>query len=404
MRVLLLHNRYQIQGGEDVVVSQEAEMLRFFNIPVDVFEIANDSITTIRDRVYTTAHLAYSSKMRDQVRDRIRSFRADVVHVHNFFPRFTPSVYDAANAEGCGVIQTLHNYRLMCANGLLFRNQKVCTDCLTQRSAWPALAHRCYRKSFVGTTALTCMVAVHAIRGTWQRRVGRFIALTDFARSLFIEHAGLPADRVIVKANVVPDIGVEAGEKRYALFIGRLSPEKGLDSILRAVRNGKFPLPLKIVGSGPMESEVRAAAASGQLEFLGKKTSADVHALLRRAKFLLAPSIWHEAGVPLVIGEALSAGVPVITTRMKPMDGVIEHERNGLLVTPDSELEICSAVSSLQSNEDLLTRMRVEARRTYEQLYLPTTNCRALLDIYRDAIDLARQPLTANALGVAAVK
>jgi glycosyltransferase involved in cell wall biosynthesis len=395
MRVLLLHNRYQIQGGEDVVVSQEAEMLRSFDIPVDVFEIGNDSITTMRERIHTTAHLAYSSRMRNAVRARIRSFHADVVHVHNFFPRFTPSVYDAANAEGCGVIQTLHNYRLMCAGGLLFRNQKVCTDCLTQRSAWPALLHRCYRQSLVGTTALTGMVAVHMIRGTWRKRVGRFIALTEFARSLFIEHAGLPADRVIVKANVVPDIGVEPGKKRYALYVGRLSSEKGIDSILRAVRSGKFPLPLKIVGSGPMESEVRAAADAGQLEFLGKKSSEGVHSLLRQAKLLLAPSVWHEAGVPLVIGEAFSAGVPVITTRMKPMDSVVEHERNGLLVSPDSELEICAAAARLQSDENMLARMRLEARRTYEEFYLPATNCRALLNIYRNAIDLARQPLCA---------
>ncbi len=397
MRVLLLHNRYQIQGGEDVVVAQEAEMLRSFGIPVDVFEITNDSISTVQDKIYTTVHLAYSSRMREQVRERIRSFRADVVHVHNFFPRFTPSVYDAANTEGCGVVQTLHNYRLMCANGYLFREQKICTDCLTQGSAWPALVHRCYRGSAVGTAALTGMVAYHKIRRTWRDRIGRFITLTAFARSLFIEHVGLPADRVIVKANVVPDIGVAPGDKKYALFVGRLSPEKGIGSILRAAKSGMFPLPLMIVGSGPMENEVRATAELGQLEFLGKRSSEEVHLLLQRAKMLLAPSMWHEAGVPLVIGEAFSAGVPVITSRIKPIDSVVEHERNGLLVTPGSEQEICEAAGRLHSDRELLVRMGIEARRTYEQLYLPANNVRALLDIYTDAIEVAKQPLSAEA-------
>jgi glycosyltransferase involved in cell wall biosynthesis len=391
MRVLLLHNRYQIQGGEDVVVAQEAEMLRSFGIPVDVFEITNDSISTAREKIYTTLHLAYSSRMREQVRERIQSFRADVVHVHNFFPRFTPSVYDAADAEGCGVVQTLHNYRLMCAGGLLFREQKICTDCLTQGSVWPALVHRCYRGSAVGTAALTGMVAIHKVRGTWRNRVNRFITLTAFARSLFIEHAGLPAERVIVKANVVPDIGTAPGDKKYALFVGRLSPEKGISSILRAAKSGGFPLPLRIVGSGSMENEVRAAAETGRLEFLGKKSSGEVHSLLQQAKMLLAPSMWHEAGVPLVIGEAFSAGVPVITSRIEPINSVVEHERNGLLVNPESEQEICEAATRLHSDHELLGRMRIEARQTYEQLYMPASNCRALLDIYKDAIEAASQ-------------
>lgn len=397
MRVLLLHNRYQIQGGEDVVVAQETEMLRSFGVPVDVFEITNDSISTAREKIYTTVHLAYSSRMREQVRARIRSFQADVVHVHNFFPRFTPSVYDAANTEGCGVVQTLHNYRLMCAGGLLFREQKICTDCLTHGSSWPALAHRCYRGSMVGTAALTGMVAIHKARGTWRNRVDRFITLTAFARALFIEHAGLPAERVIVKANVVPDIGFVKGEKKYALFVGRLSPEKGISSILRAVQSGTFPLPLMIVGSGPMEPEVRAAVVPGKIELLGKKSSDEVHTLLHQAKMLLAPSMWHEAGVPLVIGEAFSAGVPVITSRIAPIDSVVKHEHNGLLVNPDNELEICEAATRLHSDDNLLERMCIEARQTYEQLYMPTSNSRALLNIYQEAIDSAKRSLSTKA-------
>jgi len=146
-----------------------------------------------------------------------------------------------------------------------------------------------------------------------------------------------------------------------------------------------------------MENEVRAAAELGQLEFLGKRSSDEVHLLLQRAKILLAPSMWHEAGVPLVIGEAFSAGVPVITSRIKPIDSVVEHERNGLLVTPGSEQEICEAAARLHSDREVLGRMRIEARQTYEQLYLPANNVRALLEIYTGAIEVAKQPLSAEA-------
>jgi glycosyltransferase involved in cell wall biosynthesis len=388
MRVLSLHNRYQLQGGEDIVVMREAEMLRAFGVPVDVFEITNDAITTLREKIKTIVHVGYSSDMRDQVRQRIRSFKADVVHVHNFFPRFTPAVYDAARDEGCGIVQTLHNYRLMCAGGLLFRDGQICTDCLTKESRFPGLSHRCYRKSLVGTAALTGMVALHSMLGTWRDKVGCYIVLTEFARSLFVANLGIPADRVIVKPNVVPDLGTAHEEKGYALFVGRLSSEKGVTSILRAVETGTLPLPVKIVGTGPMEPAVRttAEAMGGDLEFLGAKSNDEVHRLLRGARMLLAPSVWHEAGVPLVIGEAFSAGVPVITTRLQPMESIVEDGRNGLLVTPESEADICAAVTRLTSDDRLHAAMSIDARRSYEKHYSPSCNQPALM-----------QPITAIA-------
>jgi glycosyltransferase involved in cell wall biosynthesis len=234
------------------------------------------------------------------------------------------------------------------------------------------------------------MVAFHQIRGTWRERVDRFITLTGFARDLFIEHAGFPAEKIVVKANVVPDIGVQPGEKPYALFVGRLSPEKGIAAILGAARSGHFPLPLYIVGSGPLEDEVRAAAVPGRVEFLGKKSSAEVHQLLQGAKMLLAPSMWHEAGVPLVIGEAYSAGVPVITCRVQPMESVVLHERNGLLVPLGGETEmsaaICDAAIRLHTDPALAESIGREARATYERLYRPEANFRALTAIYGEAM------------------
>jgi glycosyltransferase involved in cell wall biosynthesis len=391
LRVLLLHNRYQVQGGEDIVVAQEAALLRSFGIPTDVFEIDNDAIVGSWQKISTAIHLSYSIEMRAQVRQRIEKFRADILHVHNFFPRFTPSVYDAGIDGGCAVIQTLHNYRLMCPGGYLFRDNRICTDCLTAGNRMPSLLHRCYRGSFVGTAALSGMVALHQIRGTWETRVDRFITLTEFARDLFIEHAKLPPQKVLVKANLVPDLGMRKGEKHYALFVGRLSPEKGIDSILAGIRSGRFPLPLKVVGSGAMEGALRACAEAGKLEFLGKKSSEEVHELMRNAQMVLAPSIWHEAGVPLVIGEAFSAGVPVITSRIKPMDSVVVHEGNGLLVTPGSEAEICDMAIRINSDSELRSRLSAGARKTYERLYQPEANFRMLIEVYLDALRAQKQ-------------
>lgn len=385
MRVLLLHNRYQIQGGEDTVVAQEAEMMRSRGVAVEVFEVNNEAISGAREKIDTTLHMFYSSKMRDQVRAKIRAFKPSIMHVHNFFPRLTPSVYDAAIAEQVPVVQTLHNYRLMCSGGMFFRDDKICLDCVQSGSRLPALQHRCYRGSLPGTAALNTMMAFHEWKGTWRTKVDRFITLTSFARSMFIDHAGIPGEKIIVKANVVPDIAAPEGEKHYAIYVGRLSPEKGISTILRAVQQPSFPMPLKVVGSGPLQEEVERHAADKRIEFVGKRSSKEVHELVRNAKMLIAPSMWHEAGVPLVIGEAFSAGVPVITTRIQPMMSVIEHEQNGLLIEPGNDEQLCEAARRMVADPALYAHLSAEARRTYEQLYQPDTNFGALMSVYDEA-------------------
>lgn len=391
MRVLLLHNRYQIQGGEDVVVAQESAALRSAGVEVEVMEIDNDAISGIMAKLSTTLHVAYSSSMRDLVRARIRSCGADVVHVHNFFPRFTPSVYDAAADEGCCVVQTLHNYRLLCANGYLFRDERICMDCLNIKNSLPGIQHRCYRGSFVGTAALNGMVLFHKIRKTWVERVDRFIALTTFAREMFIPHLLLDPEKVVVKANLVPDIGLSNGRKDYALFVGRLSPEKGINMLLRAARTGRATLPIKIVGSGRMQDSVQREAESGTVDFVGKKSSAEVHELLRGARVLIVPSIWHEAGVPLVIGEAYSAGVPVICCNIEPIVSVVNHEENGLLISPNDENALADAITRVHVDNKLHEKMSRNARITYEQLYQPEPNIQQLLEVYSDAAEHRRR-------------
>ena len=385
MRVLLLHNRYQIQGGEDTVVAQETEMMRARGVVVDVFEVNNEGISGAREKIDTTLHMIYSSKMKEQVRARIQAFKPSVMHVHNFFPRLTPSVYDAAIDEQVPVVQTLHNYRLMCSGGMFFRDDRICMDCVESRSRFPALLHRCYRGSLPGTAALNTMMAFHELKGTWRTKVDRFITLTSFARSMFIEHARIPAEKIIVKANVVPDIAASQTDRNYAIYVGRLSPEKGISTLLRAVQRPHFPMPLKVVGSGPLQAEVESHVAAGRVEFVGKRSSREVHELVRNAKMLIAPSMWHEAGVPLVIGEAYSAGVPVITTRIQPMMSVIEHERNGLLIEPGNDEQLCEAAGRMAADAVLYRRLTVEARRTYEKLYQPDANFRALMGVYEEA-------------------
>ena len=184
---------------------------------------------------------------------------------------------------------------------------------------------------------------------------------------------------------MVPDIGLSNGRKGYALFVGRLSPEKGINMMLRAARTGRATLPIKIVGSGQMQDRVQREAESGIVDFLGKKSSAEVHELLRGARVLIVPSIWHEAGVPLVIGEAYSAGVPVICCNIQPIVSVVNHEEIGLLISPNDENALADAITRVDVDDKLHEKMSRNARMTYEQLYQPEPNIQQLLEIYTDA-------------------
>jgi glycosyltransferase involved in cell wall biosynthesis len=392
MRILLLHNRYKLHGGEDVVVQQESQLLRDAGHFVDIMEVSNDDIESGIDKLKTALMSIYSPQMRKLVERRIQDISADVLHVHNFFPRLTPSVYNAGAERKCAVIQTLHNYRLVCPGGLLFRDEVVCEECLGRSFALPGIQHGCYRGSKLGSATIATMTAFHRIQGTWRNRVDRYIALNEYAKSVFTKYADLPTERVRVKPNVIPDSGLGPRSGGYALFVGRLSPEKGIATLLRAASDQAFPLPLKIVGTGPLQPEVIAAsAACPNIEYLGARPRAEVVRLVGDALVQIVPSEWHEAGGPLVIGEAFAAGVPVITSAMEPMSTVVEDGVSGLLYKPRDHQDLCRAVARIVSNPGLVPAMREAARRRYEAMYLPTANLIALETIYREAIEQAHR-------------
>ena len=391
MRVLILHNRYKLHGGEDVVVEQEAALLREAGVAVDVLEVSNEDIVGFGDKVSAVVDSVYSRRSRAIVLQRLRAHRADLLHVHNFFPRLSPSVFDAASDAGCAVVQTLHNYRLVCPAATLFRDGHVCIECLGRSFAWPGIQHGCYRGSRVGSATIATMSAAHRVLGTWRHKVHRYIALNGFAQRILCEHADLPAARLRVKPNLVVDAGVGAHDGGYALFVGRLSPEKGIATLLRAAALADFPVPLWIAGTGPLEPEVIAAAAAsqGRIRHLGAQPRERVVGLLGRARIAIVPSEWHEAGGPLTIGEAFAAGVPVVTTRLEPMSTVVRDGVSGLLYTPGDPVDLCRAVLQLIGAHARETAMQHAARARYEELYHPQTNLAMLFEIYREALAAA---------------
>jgi glycosyltransferase involved in cell wall biosynthesis len=388
-----MHNRYQIPGGEDAVVAQEVALLRANGVEVETFFVNNDGITTVAEKVLTATQVTYSWQMRTRAAQILERFKPDVMHVHNTFPLLTPSVYDAAHAAGCPVVQTIHNYRLMCLNGTLFRDGKVCTECTGKRLPWPGVQHRCYRASTAGSASVALMLVANRLRGAWSKRVARFLMLTPFARDFFVEHTDIPVEKMRVKPNAAADPGMGRGAGGYALFVGRLSPEKGISVLLEAARQG-LGMPLKIAGQGPLEADVRESHFAGQVEYVGPQTPEKIRALMHDAAVLLVPSLWFE-GLPMVIPEAFGAGLPVVASAVGSLSSLVDHEQTGLLVRAGDWADLAAACRRLASDSVLLRSMRGAARKQYLRSYQPAANLALLSSIYSELAPAA-SPLPAS--------
>lgn len=382
-RVLILHNHYQQSGGEDVVVVNEEALLRAHGHEVYLHSVSNDSIRGLLSKVVTAWQTPYSRWGCREAERIIEKTRPDVVHVHNFFPLLTPSVYDACRKAKVPVVQTLHNYRTICPGALLMRDGKPCEDCI-QGTAYQAVLHGCYRGSRLGSLAVARMVETHRRLGTWINKVDRFIALVEFSKRKFME-AGFPSEKISVKPNFVEKVNLEAGkeEKRIgALYVGRLSEEKGIETLLRAWKD--LDTPLNIVGDGPLMARVKDSA-SESVAVLGRREPLQVAEEMTRAEFMVMPSEWYE-GFPMTIVEAFAQGLPVIASRLGAMAEIIEDNVTGLHFIPGDAEDLARKVRWAREHPEEMGRMGVHASRVYEKKYTPETNYRKLMEIYDGAI------------------
>jgi len=380
-RILIVHNHYQQLGGEDAVVANEQALLTAYGNTTKLWTVSNDIIVGLGDKLRTAWLTTYSHKARQHMRQLIAAFAPDLVHVHNFFPLLSPSIYDACAEEGVPVIQSLHNYRTICPGALLLRDGQPCETCITG-SPYHAVLHGCYRSSRFGSLAVAHMVAVHRRRATWQTKVAHFIALSDFARRKFIS-AGFPAHRITVKPNFAPDTGVGNDMPRHgALFVGRISQEKGIVTLLQAWSG--LDVPLRVVGDGPLAGQIWAAA-DRPITMLGWQSPACVASEMAHAAFLVLPSEWYE-NFPVIIAEAFCHGLPVIASRIGAMADLVNDGVTGLHFTPGNSADLAEKIRWAHSNPDAMRWMGVAARRKYEENYTPEANYKIITEIYDTVI------------------
>lgn len=382
--ILVVHNSYQQEGGEDRVFQVESQLLRANGHRVFQYQDHNSRIGTI-SRLDLISGTIWNQRSYLDVADILKREEVDLVHLHNTFPLISPSVYYAARKAGVPIVQTLHNYRLLCPDAKLMRNGRSCEDCLTRKVAWPGVMRGCYQGSRGATAVTASMIAVHKLIGTWSKCIDQYVALTNFARAKFVQ-GGLPPEKIAVKPNFVdPDPGIGDGGSNYALFVGRLAPEKGISTLIAAWELVAARIPLRIVGDGPLSEQVRLATARNHnIQWLGTLSAREINDQLQGAKFLMCPSIWYES-FGLVIVEAFSKGVPVIASDLGAMAELVVHNKTGLLFVPGDHEQCARMVNYILDRPDLLAYMRSQARREYEEHYTAARNYDTLMSIYSDA-------------------
>ncbi|WP_189088564.1 glycosyltransferase family 4 protein [Deinococcus ruber] len=382
MKIALLHNRYLQRGGEDVVVDAERNLLTTRH---EVLFYETDSRNLPKNRLKTAALTIYNPYEEKALTGWLREQRPDVLHVHNTFPLLSPQIYWSAALAEVPLVQTLHNYRTVCMNGLLFRDGHPCMECVG-RSSLPGILHACYRESRTASAVVAGMIEVHRLEGSYQQ-VNRYLALTEEARQTFIE-GGLPSERITVKPNFTADHGIGKGDGGYALFVGRISSEKGVETLLKAwhILRGQFQL--KIVGDGPEMPRLQQQSING-VEWLGRKSPTEVAHLMRGAAFLILPSECFE-GMPMTVLEAFSAATPVIASYIGSLKELVTHEVNGRHFSVGDPVSLSQQVQSLLDQPSKLQSLRNNARAEYERNYTPEIGLTNLERIYQETISIHR--------------
>ncbi|MEM6352770.1 MAG: glycosyltransferase family 4 protein [Cyanobacteria bacterium P01_D01_bin.14] len=389
MKILMVHNRYQIQGGEDRSFDSESQLLEQYGHQVFRYIRENNEIAQTISRLEVGVRSVWSQTDYLEINRVIEEFSPDIVHVQNFFPLISPSVYYAARKHNIPVIQSLRNYRLWCLNAYFFRASSPCELCLDKPVALPGIFHRCYRDSYLQSTAVALMQSTHRLLRTWQKKVDRYIVLTDFFKDKAVQ-GGLPDKKLSIKPNfVATDPGAAYTKENFLLYVGRLSPEKGIQTLLAAwMQHSDLPT-LKFIGRGPMVEDIQKVAGQREhVDYLGELPLNDVYDWMGKAKALVFSSQWYE-GLPRTIIEAFAKGTPVITSRLGAMENLVGHQYTGLHFELGNVEDLVRQIRWMEAHPQEWAVIQQNARKEFELKFTAERNYQLLMAIYQRAISEA---------------
>ncbi|MDX2072289.1 MAG: glycosyltransferase family 4 protein [Haliscomenobacter sp.] len=386
MKILIIHSFYRETGGEDNMVLEKIALLKAAGFDVELLGFQNP--TKFLDSIVDLFFLLFNVSSFIKTLKKIRGYRPDIIHLHNWHFAASPSVIFAAHVLKTPLVLTAHNFRLLCPSAILFNNGELFLESLKEKFPWTAIKIGVYRNSSLQTFWLAFCVFVHKKLKTWQK-VSKFIVLSDFMKDIFLQSSfGIAADKFVTKQNSIPDpiVWAKNGRGKHFAFVGRLVVEKGIEVLLKAFANTEFQL--HIYGYGPLEQKVRDfAELHPNISFKGALPHENLFAELRKCSALIFPSIWYE-GMPLTVIEGLSTGTPIIASNLGAMSTMIQNHSNGLHFEAGNPLDLAQKLAywSARSEEEK-AQYSQRARATYEENYTPEANLRRLLAIYSGAIN-----------------
>lgn len=382
MRIVLAHNFYKVSGGEDTVFANEASMLQANGHEVILFSKDNECINSFWVKFFTLFSSIFSVTVYREFSNFLDKHQPDVVHVHNYFPLISPSIFYCCYFKNVPVVHTLHNFRAICPTAILAFEGRIDERSVRGSAFWTVI-NRVYKNSYFGSFSLYAMVTFHKKFQTWQRCVTRFICLTEFSKRKYIE-AGWPYDKLSVKPNFVNYSGMlKSSFKKGAIYVGRLSEEKGIQILLDAWGNISYPL--TIVGDGPLKDAI-LRQNNPNVHYVGFKNPSEVIQLLESAAFIVMPSTWYE-GLPMVLIEAFSVGTPAIVSNIGGMKEVVQDQYSGLHFNVAESEDLLRKVNKLISDPQLLLNLSDGAKQSYFNNYDEKSNYRTLMNIYQSAIN-----------------
>ena len=387
MRILKVHEYYTGSGGEDTVFHNETALLRSYGHEVIEYLEHNKKIESM-NKASVALQTIWSGSSSQKLKRVLQERKPQIVHFHNTFPLISPAAYYACQDLGIPVVQTLDNQRLICPAASFYRDGHLCLDCLGRTPPWPGVLHACYHHSRLHTAVVASMLTVHRLMRTWQKMVDRFLCSTSFYRDLFVE-AGLPADKIIVVPHFVSDGSRrETGIGDYALFLGRLDPEKGIKTLLEGWRH--LGLPLKIRGTGLLESFAREFVREHSLdriEFVGRLEEPELDLLIRNARFLIVPSEGYYETFGMVIIEAYSRGIPVVASNIGVIPELVSDNQTGLLFEAGNSLDLANKAAWMWEHPLDAKAMGNRGFEVYSERFRPEQCYRVLVGAYEHLIE-----------------
>ncbi len=395
MKILFIHNYYMFRGGEDIMAELDIKMLQENGHEVITYTRHNSEIFRYK-KIQKAKMLivpTFSQKTYFDVKRIIKKEDPDIVHINNFFPLVSPSAIYAASSLNKPVVLMLHDWRLICPIGLLFRNGRVCEECV-EKTPLMGVVHRCYHGSAVMTLPISLMIIAHRLLKTWRNRVSAFVAVSEFVRKKYAEaEKGIPQDRIFVRQNYLEyDPGAGTNKREFAIFVGRISREKGVFELARAWGELKITgkPTLKIIGDGPeferLKREIESSGGKGEIQLLGYLDYDKMINLMKKAIFSIHPSLMHETFGRTII-ESYATGTPVIASKMGGFEELVEDGKTGILFYPPTQNNIAKAIKEALSHREKLREWGINGRNLFLKKFTKDIAYRKLMEIYDQVLD-----------------